>query len=169
LKTITYDNFWWILVGFPEEEYRWISENDLTEEQQEYLYSMSPFQIELENSFENEDTTALDAKITECMNERKELLLEMIDLWKGVRRECFLRQQEEFAEDQEERIREFEIKIIEYEDDINLMKEELTDFKIKKTTLQQQNFKYQKWIKELNQLVQDLAQGRGDNFIQAAR
>lgn len=49
------------------------------------------------------------------------------------------------------------------------MKEELTDFKIKKTTLQQQNFKYQKRIKELNQLVQDLAQGRGDNFIQAAR
>lgn len=34
---------------------------------------------------------------------------------------------EEFSEDQEEKLREFEIKIIEYEDDINLMKEELTE------------------------------------------
>ena len=34
---------------------------------------MSPFQIELENSFENDETVNLDARIQECMNEWKEL------------------------------------------------------------------------------------------------
>lgn len=60
LKTITYDNFRWVLINFPDEEYRWVSENDLTEEQQEYLYSMSPFQIELENSFDNNEELELE-------------------------------------------------------------------------------------------------------------
>lgn len=96
---------------------------------------MSPFQIELENSFENDETVNLDARIQECMNEWKELQLELIDIRQGVWRECFMKQQEEMAEDQEEKMREFEIKIIEYEDDLNLMKEEMAELKLRKTTL----------------------------------
>ena len=46
-----------------------------------------------------------------------------------------MKQQEEMAEDQEEKMREFEIKIIEYEDDLNLMKEEMAELKLRKTTL----------------------------------
>lgn len=69
----------------------------------------------------------------------------------------------------EEKLREFEIKIIEYEDDLTQLKDEKLEFQTQNNHLKIQNARYLKRIKELNNILFDLAEGKGDKFLAAAR